>query len=42
MVKKSSNVASKPTANNDVIEDVEIIEESTQVQVKGDKLSKED
>ena len=40
--KKSSNVASKPTANNDAIEDVEIIEESTNDQVKGDKLSKED
>ena len=40
--KKSSNVASKPTANNDAIEDVEIIEESTQVRVKDDNLFKED
>ena len=40
--KKSSNLAPKLTSNNDVIEDVEIIEESTQVQVKNDKLSKED
>ena len=40
--KKSSNISSKAKVNSDVIEDVEIIEESTQVQANSDKLSRED
>lgn len=40
--KKASTVVSKPIESNDVIEDVEIIEESTKVLVKDDKSPEED
>ena len=42
MVKKTSAVASKPIETNEVIEDVEIIEESAEVPVKEEKSSEED
>ena len=40
--KKTSAVASKPIETNEVIEDVEIIEESAEVPVKEEKSSEED